>query len=183
MKHQIIDFRVITVAVMATALAACVEAPPRRVVVRDQMPPPPVARIIVYPAHGQSPEQLERDRYECHLWSVKETGFDPSRPGVPANERVVVEPAVAPGAGTAVGAVAGAILGAAVAGPRNAGGGAIVGAIAGGAVGSASEANANAQAAYEQSRIDRRAGREEAGAASYRRAMGACLEARGYTTA
>jgi hypothetical protein len=183
MKHQAIDFRVITVALLATVLAACVAPPPRRVVVRDEVAPPQPTRIIVYPAHGQSGEQLERDRYECHMWAVKETGFDPSRPGVPESERVVVEPAVQPGAGTAVGAIAGAILGAAVAGPRDAGGGAVVGAIAGGALGAASEANANAQAAYEQSRYDRRYERDAAGAANYRRAIGACLDARGYTTA
>jgi hypothetical protein len=190
MKHQAIDFRVISVALLATVLAACAAPPPRRVVVRDEVAPPPApppARIIVYPAHGQTADQLERDRYECNTWAVKETGFDPSLPGVPQSGRVVVQPAVAPGSGTAVGAIAGAILGAAVAGPRNAGGGAIVGAIAGGAVGTASEANANAEAAYEQSRVDQQADRADraaaVGAASYRRAMGACLEARGYTTA
>jgi hypothetical protein len=185
MKQQLLDFRVIGVAFLTVALAACAAPPPRRMVVRDDVAPsPPPARIIVYPAHGQTPDQLDRDRYECNTWAVKETGFDPSTPGTPQSGRVVVQPAVAPGSGTAVGAIAGAILGAAIAGPRDAGGGAIVGAIAGGAVGTASEANANAQAAYEQSRVDRQSDRAAAaGAASYRRAMGACLEARGYTTA
>ena len=36
--------------------------------------------IYVYPAKGQSQEQQDRDRYECHSWAVKQTGFDPSRP-------------------------------------------------------------------------------------------------------
>ncbi|MEQ9462656.1 MAG: DUF6515 family protein [Haliea sp.] len=35
-------------------------------------------RIIVYPAAGQSEEQTGRDRYECHLWANRETGFDPT---------------------------------------------------------------------------------------------------------
>ena len=35
-------------------------------------------RIIVYPAAAQSEEQTGRDRYECHLWASKETGFDPT---------------------------------------------------------------------------------------------------------
>ena len=35
-------------------------------------------RIIVYPAAGQAEEQTGRDRYECHLWSSRETGFDPT---------------------------------------------------------------------------------------------------------
>jgi hypothetical protein len=35
-------------------------------------------RIIVYPAAAQSEEQTGHDRYECHLWANKETGFDPT---------------------------------------------------------------------------------------------------------
>jgi len=34
--------------------------------------------IFVYPNHGQSDEQRDRDRYECYLWAVEQTGFDPS---------------------------------------------------------------------------------------------------------
>ncbi|HEY2418984.1 MAG TPA: glycine zipper 2TM domain-containing protein [Steroidobacteraceae bacterium] len=138
---------------------------------------------MVYPANGQSPEQLERDRYECHVWAVQQSGFDPSRSGVPPGERVVVQPANPPGAGTAVGAIAGAVLGAAIAGPRNAGAGLVLGGITGAAVGSASDANAQAQANYEQARLDRNAAGAEQGAANYRRAISACLDARGYTTA
>ena len=138
---------------------------------------------MVYPANGQTPEQQERDRYECHVWAVQQSGFDPSRSGVPPGERVVVQPATPPGAGTAVGAIAGAILGAAIAGPRDAGAGLILGGITGAAVGSASDANAQAQANYEQARIDRNSAGVEQGAANYRRAISACLDARGYTTA
>jgi hypothetical protein len=138
---------------------------------------------MVYPANGQTPEQQERDRYECHVWAVQQSGFDPSRSGVPPGERVVVQPATPPGAGTAVGAIAGAILGAAIAGPRDAGAGLILGGITGAAVGSASDANAQAQANYEQARIDRSSAGVEQGAANYRRAISACLDARGYTTA
>ena len=42
-------------------------------------------RIIVYPAAGQSEEQTGRDRYECHLWSSRETGFDPTISSSDAN--------------------------------------------------------------------------------------------------
>ena len=52
-------------------------------VVASQPVPPP---IMVYPAQGQSPEQLERDRYDCHIWAVQQTGFDPSRPGLPPGD-------------------------------------------------------------------------------------------------
>lgn len=35
-------------------------------------------QLIIYPAKGQSQKQLDSDRYACHLWAVKQTGFDPS---------------------------------------------------------------------------------------------------------
>ena len=31
-----------------------------------------------YPNAGQSEQQQSQDRYECHQWSVSQTGFDPS---------------------------------------------------------------------------------------------------------
>src|SRR5271163_5163605 len=79
------------------ALAACVTPPPRTVVVPGPPPPPP-QKIFVYPNNGQTPEQTDRDRYECHVWAVQQTGVDPSRPGAPPYERVVVQPATPPGA-------------------------------------------------------------------------------------
>jgi hypothetical protein len=35
---------------------------------------------IVYPAAGQSEEQIDKDRYECHRWALDESGFDPTAP-------------------------------------------------------------------------------------------------------
>ena len=35
------------------------------------------AEIYVYPNKGQSTEQQGRDRYECYVWAVGQTGFDP----------------------------------------------------------------------------------------------------------
>ncbi len=96
---------------------------------------------------------------------------------------MVVQPANPPGTGTAVGAIAGAILGAAIAGPRDAGAGLLLGGITGAAVGTASDANAQAQASAEQAHLDRNAAINSQGAANYRRAISACLDARGYTTA
>ena len=40
---------------------------------------PVSTELFVYPKEGQSEEQASRDRYECYLWAVNETGFDPSR--------------------------------------------------------------------------------------------------------
>src|SRR5258708_13919422 len=72
---KLMHFSAVPVAV-AVLLAACV-APPPRVVRVPGPPPPPPQRVFVYPANGQSPEQTERDRYECHVWAVQQTGVDP----------------------------------------------------------------------------------------------------------
>ena len=36
--------------------------------------------VYVYPRNGQTPEQTQNDRYECHSWAVSQSGFDPTRP-------------------------------------------------------------------------------------------------------
>jgi hypothetical protein len=33
--------------------------------------------IIVYPAKGQSNDQMEKDKFECYNWAKGQTGFDP----------------------------------------------------------------------------------------------------------
>src|SRR5690349_22580543 len=92
--------------------------------------------LLVYPAKGQSQTQQDKDRYECHTWAVKETGFDPSKPQAAASnyagsqqyqpsQRHVLRGA---GRGAALGAVGGAITG-------DAGKGAAAGAAMGGLVG------------------------------------------------
>jgi hypothetical protein len=162
---------------VAVLLAACVAPPPRAV----RVPAPPPQRVFVYPANGQSAEQTERDRYECHLWAVQQTGVDPSRADASAYERVVVQPANPPGSGTAVGLIGGAILGSIIGGPNNAGAGAIIGGATGAVIGSASDANAQAQAQQTQYQLNQSAAAGRARADSYRRAIGACLQGRGYT--
>jgi hypothetical protein len=169
------------------ALAACVAPPPRTVAVPAPPPPPPAPqRIFVYPNNGQTPEQTERDRYECHNWAVQQTGVDPSLPNAPPYERVVVQPTAPPGTGTAVGAIGGAILGSILAGPRNAGAGLVLGAATGAVVGTAAEASSNAQAQAQanqaQAQINaQQMAAQRARADSYHRALGACLQGRGYT--
>ncbi|MDE2051924.1 MAG: hypothetical protein KGJ72_12995 [Gammaproteobacteria bacterium] len=34
--------------------------------------------LFVYPKNGQSEQQTQNDRYQCHEWAVGQTGFDPS---------------------------------------------------------------------------------------------------------
>lgn len=168
----------------ALALAACVSPPPRQYAVQAPPPPPP-QKIFVYPNNGQSADQTDRDRYECHEWAVHETGVDPSRPDAPPAERVVVQPANPPGSGTAVGAIGGAILGSILAGPRNAGAGLVLGAATGAVVGSATDANAQAQARQAQAQVNQQTAAQiaesRARADAYRRALSACLQGRGYT--
>ncbi len=190
------DFRraaraAVAVGLTAALLAGCVTAPPPRPVYAapPPPPPPPVAQVYAYPLHGQSAEQQDRDHYECSTWATQQTGFDPSAPGVPPHERVqVVSAAPPPGTNTAIGAVAGALIGAAIAPRWQAAPAALAGAVVGGAIGSTTDAAnaqtnaANAQAAAQANAVNRRAAAaQEQQAANYRRAIGACLDARGYS--
>jgi hypothetical protein len=173
----------VTVASLSALLAGCVEAPPPRPVYQaPPPPPPPVTQVYAYPLHGQTSEQQDRDHYECSTWATQQTGFDPSAPGVPPHDRVqVVSAGPPPGTNTAIGAVAGAILGAAIAPRWQAAPAALAGALVGGAIGSTADA-ANAQATRQVVVTDRRAAAaQEQQAANYRRAIGACLDARGYS--
>jgi hypothetical protein len=185
--------RCAAVGAVAVLLAGCVEAPPPRPAPPPAPPPPaappPNTDVYAYPLHGQPPQQQDRDHYECSQWATQQTAFDPSAPGVPPHERVrVVSAGPPPGTGTAVGAVTGAIIGAAISRPWEAATGALAGAVVGGAIGSVSDsanaqANAaNAQQAHAAAMQDRRAyAAQEQKAANYRRAISACLDARGYS--
>jgi hypothetical protein len=177
-------------AALATVvlLAGCVDAPPPRPYAPPPPPPDkPVTDIYAYPQNNQTPDQQERDRYECNTWAVKQTGFDPSAPNVPPHDRYrVVAAGPPPGSGTAFGALTGAILGAAVAGPRDAGAGLLFGAVAGGLVGNAAEQQQRAAAEQQAAAINNAHTAQEMAAmdgraSNYRRALSACLEGRGYT--
>ena len=147
--------------------------------------------IIVYPAQGQSEEQQSKDRFECHSWAVKETGYDPSNPppqtasnAPPPPEQEAAEGGVLRGGarGAALGAVGGAIAG-------DAGKGAAIGAATGALFGGMRRSDQNrrqrqkqknyeaqARAADQQQQQQNAGGRQ-----AYNRAMTACLEARGYS--
>jgi hypothetical protein len=177
--------RITVVGLLVGALCACVTAPPPH-----PHPPPPAAavppvntNVYAYPQQGQSPEQQDRDRYECYVWANKQTGFDPSAPSVPPHARVQVVGGPPPGSGAFAGAATGALIGAAASNPWHAGPGALIGAVVGGAIGAGMEASARNQQAQvvdaanahaQDAAVDRKA-------ADYRRALGACLEGRGYT--
>jgi hypothetical protein len=136
---------------------------------------------FIYPTKGQSPEQQSRDRYECHTWAVQQTGFDPTRPQTAQAPAPTTQQApqggVVRGAarGAAVGAVGGAIAG-------DAGKGAAIGAATGGLIGGMRRADqVRAQQHAEQQQVQQQQAARAQGQAAYNRAMGACLEGRGYT--
>lgn len=175
-----VRLRYLTPMVAALAVGACVTAPPPPPRTYTVAAPPP-QKVFVYPANGQSAEQTDRDRYECHLWAVQQTGVDPSRPDANPYERVVVQPATPPGSGTAAGAIGGAILGALIAGPRDAGAGLLLGGATGAIFGNAAESNSRQQANMTQQQINQSMSVGRAHADNYRRALGACLSGRGYS--
>jgi uncharacterized protein YcfJ len=145
----------------------------------------PDTQVYVYPSNGQTPGQLDRDRYECHAWAVKQSNFDPSDVRAAPHQRVQVVAMPPQGNDVAAGATTGAVLGAVVSRPRDAGAGAIIGAIAGAAIGAASESSKQQQVEEIRRTHDERDSRAAANleqqVAGYRRAIGACLEGRGYT--
>jgi hypothetical protein len=148
----------------------------------------PAARaqdMYIYPTRGQSQQQQDRDRYQCHGWAVQQTGFDPSstsaRPvAAPPPPQDVNDGSLlrSTGRGAAVGAIGGAIGG-------DAGKGAAIGAGVGLLVGGIRRAERRHQQeqAYQQ-QSSAAAAQNSAiaqGRTDYNRAMAACLQGRGYT--
>ena len=139
--------------------------------------------VIVYPAQGQSEEQMEKDKYQCYAWAKKETGFDPmktptaSRPPPQKEEK---QGGVAKGA--VVGGLGGAAIGGIAGGKSGAGTGALIGAGGGAIFGGMRRSNQRDR--EEKARLDWE--REQANEyhqkrSKYNRAYGACLEGRGYS--
>jgi len=142
-------------------------------------------QVYFYPKAGQTTEQQQRDHYECYNWAIQKTGFDPSQLQVAPEQRVRVVPMPPPGHDTVAMAIAGAVLGALFAGRRHAAGGALIGAAGGAIAGAASEAARQAQAAQIEEAYTGRDRMNEAQLekkeSDFKRAMGACLEGRGYS--
>jgi|SRR5215469_3767041 len=137
------------------------------------------AQMYIYPSKGQSQQQQDKDRYDCHTWAVHQTGFDPSgaNPGNPQyldpqpyqpSQRHVVRGA---GRGAALGAIGGAIAG-------DAGKGAAAGAAIGGGVGVLRRRDERRQQASDAQQQKAQAQTNQV--VAYQRAMAACLQGRGY---
>ncbi len=150
--------------------------------------PAAAQQLFIYPTKGQSPEQQNRDRYECHTWAVQQTGFDPMNAQVAQYPATAAPPPAqeAPqggllrgGArGAAIGAVGGAIAG-------DAGKGAAIGAATGALIGGFRRRDQRRrqqqqQQNYQQQQAQYQA-RSSAQRDAYNRALSACLSGRGYT--
>jgi hypothetical protein len=132
-------------------------------------------QLFIYPLRGQSEQQQQQDRFECHQWAVQQTGFDPTvglAPPPPGATGSLAGGAVRGAAGgAAIGAIGGAIGG-------SAGRGAGIGAGTGAALGTLRR---NSQIRDEQAQ--QRAHSQQAGQqlANFNRAVATCLSGRGYT--
>ncbi len=142
-------------------------------------------QVYFYPKEGQTTEQQGRDHYECFNWAVKQTGFDPGLSSIPVNDRVRLVPMPPPGHDTATMTIAGAVLGALIGGKRNAPAGAILGATGGAIIGAASDSARQEAVRQQEEAYNTRNQTSSAEFAekelSFRRAMSACLEGRGYS--
>ena len=145
--------------------------------------------VFAYPTGGQDQQQQSLDRFECHEWSVQQSGFDPT---VPQQQQQMVQQ-TAPPAGTSSSAVRGAARGAAlgaaggaIAGDAGKGAaiGAGVGALGGGMRRRQQEqerAQWEAQQQQQQQQAQQQAQQQRAaGMNTYTRAYSACMSARNY---
>jgi hypothetical protein len=136
--------------------------------------------LIIFPAKGQSDDQMEQDKFACYTWAKKETGFDPMAPPTataPPPQQEAPQGGVVRGAarGALVGVAAGAIAG-------DAGKGAAIGAASGGLIGGMRRNDqrrreANNQQQWEQQQAQQYSQKRN----TYNRAYSACLEGKGYT--
>ena len=63
---------------------------PRAWILRGTTQAPASDQLFVYPNKGQSAEQQENDRYECHRLAVQQSGFDPTKAGGGVEPQVAV---------------------------------------------------------------------------------------------
>ncbi len=139
--------------------------------------------LFVYPAKEQTKEQQAKDEQECYAWANEQSQIDPAAPKANSDSAAKAAQAKTDSA-TAGAAVGGAARGAA--------GGAVIGAIAGdagtgaaiGAVGGAVGGRRAKKAAEKQAGQQAKQQTEAASAQkteTFKKAMSACLEGRGYT--
>ena len=129
--------------------------------------------LMIYPKEGQSPEQQEKDKFECYGWAKNESGFDPMAPPTATEAPPKQE---ARKGGVLRGAARGAVVGEIVDDDHQ------TGAKAGAAIGGMRRADqkrkeAQAQQQWEQEQQQIYAEKRN----RYNRAYSVCLEARDYS--
>lgn len=134
---------------------------------------------IIFPAKGQSQDQMEKDKYACYQWAKNETGFDPMQTPTAS----APPPQQQAGRGGAVkGAAVGAGVGALVKKDDSRSKGAGTGALIGGALGAAGQSRQNRQDQQAKQQWEQQQANEYAQKRNtYNRAFAACMEPKGYT--
>ena len=139
----------------------------------------------VFPAADQSEEQQKKDEYECYLWAVDQSGFDPveGHQGDPSQASDDADSAGAKSGGAGKAALGGATRGAVIAEASD--GDASKGATAGATMGLIKGKRRQQAAADKEKAAREEQARAEAEAkqklvSNYERARAACLEARDY---
>jgi hypothetical protein len=137
--------------------------------------------LVIYPANGQSPEQMDKEKYECYSWAKQESGFDPMQQPKATEPP---PPQEAPKGGVGRGAARGAAVGAVGGKVANddAGEGAKTGAAVGAVTGGMRRnAQKREQQQKEQQWAEQQATNYAKNRDGYNRAYSACLEGKGYT--
>ena len=130
--------------------------------------------LMVYPAQGQSPEQQQKDEFECYNWAKQQSGFDPMvapQATAPHPQQQGRQSSVVGGAarGAALGVVGGAIAG-------DAGKGAAIGAATGGLLGGMRRNSQRQQQQQSQQQWEQQqAAQYQNNRNNYNRAHGVCL--------
>lgn len=136
---------------------------------QPQQPP------FVYPAKGQTPEQLAKDQHECFQWARGQTGYDPAQPVAGPQDKSEGTVAGRAAFGGAAGAIGGALVGGLFGRP---GRGAAIGAASGALFGGAMQS----QTLDKERQAEQTAKNQNAASLDkYYRAFGTCMTGRDYT--
>lgn len=129
--------------------------------------------LMIYPKGGQSPEQQEKDKFECYGWAKNESGFDPMAPPTATAPPPKQQ---APKGGVLRGAARGAVVGEIVDDDHQ------TGAKAGAAIGGMRRADQKRKEAQKQQQWEQEQQQIYAEKRNrYNRAYSVCLEARDYS--
>ncbi|HEY4370093.1 MAG TPA: glycine zipper domain-containing protein [Steroidobacteraceae bacterium] len=134
--------------------------------------------LVVYPAKGQSASQQSVDEQECYNWAKAQTGIDPQAPAPVAAAPAESKPGGQRVKSAARGAAAGAVIGEVANDDSSEGAkvGAAAGVVAGGR-----QAREDKRTHEQQSKDQVQAAQTEQ-RATFKKALGTCLQGRSYTT-